>query len=122
MTMPVPSTLAKWPGWNWARASRTFVGDPLRMMLVALEEDSRFPYVIELRRRGCGRAHTPVRCGRLAGWPDDESAWLLRGFLIDRRQQGRGLGPSPRPQPSREAAKLTARLGGGQSRRRAFRQ
>ena len=51
----------------------------------------------------------------LAGWPDDDSAWLLRGFLIDRRQQGKGLGTLAAAAAVREAAKLTARLGGGQA-------
>ena len=52
---------------------------------------------------------------RLAGWPDDDSAWLLRGFLIDRRRQGRGLGRAAASAAVAAAAKLTARLGGGQA-------
>ena len=51
----------------------------------------------------------------LAGWPEDHTAWLLRGFLIDRRQQGKGLGTLAAEAAVREAAKLTADLGSGQA-------
>jgi RimJ/RimL family protein N-acetyltransferase len=51
----------------------------------------------------------------LAGWDSDDSVWLLRGFLIDRTRQGRGLGTQAAEAAVREAAKLTARLGGGET-------
>lgn len=41
--------------------------------------------------------------------------WLLRGFLIDRTRQGLGLGTQAAAAAVREAAKLTARLGGGEA-------
>ena len=41
--------------------------------------------------------------------------WLLRGFLIDRRRQGRGLGQAAAAAAVAAAAKLTARHGGGQA-------
>jgi ribosomal protein S18 acetylase RimI-like enzyme len=41
--------------------------------------------------------------------------WLLRGFLIDRNRQGRGLGTLAAAAAVREAAKLTVRLGGGEA-------
>src|SRR5687768_15921735 len=69
-----------------------FVGDPLRMALAGLAEDSRRPYVIECAGRAVGVLTLQAGAARLAGWPDEASAWLLRGFLIDRREQGRGLG------------------------------
>src|SRR6478609_8465113 len=57
-----------------------FVGDPLRMALAGL-----------------------------AGWPDESSAWLLRGFLIDSRHQGKGLGTLAATAAVEAARKLTAR-------------
>ncbi|MET3369888.1 UNVERIFIED_CONTAM: GNAT superfamily N-acetyltransferase [Jeotgalibacillus campisalis] len=94
---------------------RDFVGDPLRMMLISLEEESRLPYVIE--SGGVAVGVLTLQCGAatLAGWPDDESVWLLRGFLIDSRSQGRGLGTLAARAAVEEARKLTARLGGGQA-------
>jgi GNAT superfamily N-acetyltransferase len=94
---------------------RDFAGDPLRMMLVALEEDSRFPYVVDSGGSAVGVLTLQDGAASLAGWADDHSAWLLRGFLIDRRQQGKGLGTLAASAAVREAAKLTARLGGGQA-------
>lgn len=94
---------------------RDFAGDPLRMMLVALEEDSRFPYVVDSGGWAVGVLTLQDGAASLAGWADDHSAWLLRGFLIDRRQQGKGLGTLAASAAVREAAKLTARLGGGQA-------
>lgn len=52
---------------------------------------------------------------RLAGWRNDHSAWLLRGFLIDRRRQGSGLGQLAAAAAVEAAAKLTARLGSGEA-------
>ncbi|SFU08605.1 GNAT family N-acetyltransferase [Arthrobacter sp. ov118] len=93
---------------------RTFVGDPLRMMLVALEEDSRYPFAVDANGAAVGVLTLQSGAATLAGWPDDDSAWLLRGFLIDRRQQGKGLGTLAADAAVREAAKLTADMGGGQ--------
>lgn len=89
----------------------SFVGDPLRMALAGLAEDSRFPYVIEAAGYAVGVLTLQAGAARLAGWPDDESAWLLRGFLIDRRQQGKGLGPLAATSAVEAAAKLTAKRG-----------
>jgi GNAT superfamily N-acetyltransferase len=94
---------------------REFVGDPLRMMLAGLEDPSRRPYVIEEGGRAAGVLTLQSGAACLAGWPDDDSAWLLRGFLIDRRRQGRGLGQAAASAAVAAAAKLTARLGGGQA-------
>ncbi|KUM40687.1 GNAT family N-acetyltransferase [Arthrobacter sp. EpRS71] len=94
---------------------RDFVGDPLRMMLISLEEESRFPYVIESGGVAVGVLTLQSGAATLAGWPDDESVWLLRGFLIDSKSQGRGLGTSAARAASEEARKLTSRLGGGQA-------
>lgn len=69
-----------------------FVGDPLRMALAGLAEESRHPYVIEAGGRAVGVLTLQSGAARLAGWPDDNSAWLLRGFLVDLRYQGQGLG------------------------------
>ncbi|MGR0160979.1 GNAT family N-acetyltransferase [Paenarthrobacter nitroguajacolicus] len=94
---------------------RDFVGDPLRMMLISLEEDSRFPYVIESGGAAVGVLTLQSGAATLAGWPDDQSVWLLRGFLIDVGSQGRGLGTLAARAAVEEARKLTARLVGGQA-------
>ncbi|MEV7606141.1 GNAT family N-acetyltransferase [Paenarthrobacter sp. NPDC089322] len=94
---------------------RDFVGDPLRMMLISLEEDSRRPYVIEAGGVAVGVLTLQSGAARLAGWSDDNSVWLLRGFLISSAHQGRGYGTSAAKAAVEEARKLTARLGGGQS-------
>lgn len=98
-----------------AADQQDFAGDPLRMMLVALEEDSRVPYVVDSGGMAVGVLTLQRGAGSLAGWADDESVWLLRGFLIDRRRQGQGLGTLAASAAVREAAKLTARLGGGEA-------
>lgn len=94
---------------------RTFVGDPLRMVLVALEEKSRYPFVVDSNGAAVGVLTLQRGAATLAGWPDDDSVWLLRGFLIDKRQQGKGLGTLAVAAAVREAAKLTAGLGSGQA-------
>lgn len=91
-----------------------FVGDPYKMMLMGLEDESRLPYVIEAAGAAVGVFTLQTGAATLAGWPDDDSAWLLRGFLIDQTSQGRGLGSLSAVAAAREAQKLTARLGGGQ--------
>ena len=94
---------------------RRFVGDPLRMMLLGLEEDARHPFVIDVDGSAVGVLTLQTGAATLAGWADDTSVWLLRGFLIDLRQQGKGLGPLAAEAAVRAAAKLTAALGGGQA-------
>jgi GNAT superfamily N-acetyltransferase len=98
-----------------AEGQQDFAGDPLRMMLVALEEDSRVPFVVDSGGKAVGVLTLQRDAASLAGWADDGSAWLLRGFLIDRTRQGRGLGTQAAAAAVREAAKLTARLGGGEA-------
>jgi GNAT superfamily N-acetyltransferase len=92
-----------------------FVGDPLRMMLVGLEEESRFPYIVETGGKAVGVLTLQSGAAKLAGWPDDQNAWLLRGFLISRLRQGQGLGTLAAVAAVREAARLTSRLGDGQA-------
>jgi GNAT superfamily N-acetyltransferase len=92
-----------------------FVGDPLRMMLVGLEEESQRPYIVEADGEAVGVLTLQSGAARLAGWTDNESAWLLRGFLIDRGKQGRGLGTLAAAASVETARKLTARLGSGQT-------
>ena len=92
-----------------------FVGDPLRMALAGLAEQSRRPYVIEAGGDAVGVLTLQAGAARLAGWPDDDSAWLLRGFLIDRRRQGTGLGRLAAAAAVEAAAKLTARHSGGEA-------
>ena len=96
-------------GLETAPGQERFVGDPLRMALAGLAEESRRPYVIESAGRAVGVLTLQAGAARLAGWPDDHSAWLLRGFLIDRRDQGRGLGPLAAAAAVSAAEKLTAR-------------
>ncbi|QCB98138.1 GNAT family N-acetyltransferase [Arthrobacter sp. PAMC25564] len=102
-------------GLEVTEQQRQFVGDPLRMMLVALEEESRHPFVVDSNGSAVGVLTLQSGAATLAGWADDDSAWLLRGFLIDRRQQGKGLGTLAAVAALREAARLTAALGGGQA-------
>lgn len=94
---------------------RMFVGDPLRMMLVALEEESRYPFVVDSGGSAVGVLTLQSGAATLSGWADDDSAWLLRGLLIDYRQQGKGLGTLAAGVAVREAARLTAVLGGTQA-------
>ncbi|UVJ41077.1 GNAT family N-acetyltransferase [Arthrobacter sp. CJ23] len=102
-------------GMELAAGQSDFVGDPFRMMLLGLEEEARLPYVIEAGGSAVGVLTLQPGAARLAGWPDDDSAWLLRGFLIDKRAQGRGLGTLAAAAAVEEARKLTRRLGGGQA-------
>ena len=94
---------------------RKFVGEPLRMVLIGLEEESRHPFAIDANGSAVGVLTLQTGAATLAGWADDDSVWLLRGFLIDRRQQGKGLGTLAAAAAVRAAAKLTAALGGGQA-------
>ncbi|BCW66627.1 hypothetical protein NicSoilB4_13900 [Arthrobacter sp. NicSoilB4] len=94
---------------------RRFVGEPLRMMLIGLEEESRHPMAVDTNGAAVGVLTLQDGAATLAGWPDDDSVWLLRGFLIDRRQQGKGLGTLAADAAVRAAAKLTAALGGEQT-------
>lgn len=98
-----------------AEGQRRFVGDPLRMVLTGLEEGSRHPYAIDADGSAVGVLTLQSGAATLAGWADDDSAWLLRGFLIDRREQGRGLGAQAAAAAVRAAAKLTGNRGGGQA-------
>lgn len=91
---------------------RRFVGDPLRMMLIALAEESRYPYAVDSNGTAVGVLTLQTGAATLAGWPDDDSVLLLRGLLIDRREQGKGLGTLAAEEAVREAAKLAAALGG----------
>ncbi|MGO4191734.1 GNAT family N-acetyltransferase [Arthrobacter sp. YAF17] len=94
---------------------RRFVGEPLRMMLIGLEEESRHPIAIDANGAAVGVLTLQTGAATLAGWPDDDSVWLLRGFLVDRRQQGKGLGSLAADAAVQAAAKLNAALGGEQT-------
>jgi GNAT superfamily N-acetyltransferase len=85
------------------------------MALSGLAEEDRRPYVIEAGGDAVGVLTLQSGAARLAGWPDDHSAWLLRGFLIDRRHQGRGLGRLAAATAVETAAKLTAAQGSGEA-------
>jgi GNAT superfamily N-acetyltransferase len=98
-----------------APGQSAFVGDPLRMMLTGLEEESRFPYIVESEGRAVGVLTLQSGAARLAGWAEDQAAWLLRGFLIRRQDQGKGLGTLAAQAAVREAERLTARQSGGEA-------
>lgn len=98
----------------WAGQER-FVGDPLRMALAGLEEEARQPHVVEASGAAVGMLTLQSGAAGLAGWPDDHSAWLLRGFLIDRRHQGKGLGTLAAAAAVDAARRLTARHQSGES-------
>lgn len=102
-------------GLEVSEDQRRFVGEPLRMALIGLEEESRHPYAIDADGAAVGVLTLQEGAATLAGWPDDGSVWLLRGFLIDRRHQGKGLGTLAADAAVRAAEKLTAALGGGQT-------
>ena len=68
-------------GLELGEGQRMFVGDPLRMMLMGLEEDSRFPYVMDSNGSAVGVATLQAGAARAAGWDDDDSVWLLRGQI-----------------------------------------
>lgn len=102
-------------GLGVLEVQRKFVGDPLRMVLIGLEEDSRHPFAIDANGTAVGVLTLQTGAATLSGWTDDDSVWLLRGFLIDHRQQGKGLGALAAAAAVRAAAKLTAALGGGQA-------
>lgn len=92
-----------------------FVGDPLRMALAGLAEESRRPYVVEAGGSAVGLLTLQSGAATLAGWPDDHSAWLLRGLLIDRPHQGRGMGTLAAAAAVEAGRKLTARHQTGES-------
>jgi GNAT superfamily N-acetyltransferase len=102
-------------GLEMGPGQEKFVGDPLRMALAGLAEESRRPYVIESYGQAVGVLTLQAGAARLAGWPDDDSAWLLRGFLIDRRQQGKGYGPLGAAAAVAAAEKLSRRHGSGEA-------
>ena len=102
-------------GLEVTAGQRRFVGDPLRMMLVGLEEDSRHPFAIDADGAAVGVLTLQTGAATLAGWANDDSVVLLRGFLIDYRQQGRGLGALAAEAAVRAAAKLVTVLGGGET-------
>ena len=86
-----------------------FVGDPLRMALAGLAEESRHPYVVEAGGNASGVLTLQAGAAGLAGWPDDGSALLLRGFLIYSRHQVRGLGTLAATAAVEAARRLTVR-------------
>jgi GNAT superfamily N-acetyltransferase len=94
---------------------RRYVDEPLRMVLMGLEDDSRHPFAIDSNGTAAGVLTLQTGAATLAGWPDDESAWLLRGFVIGHRHQGRGLGRLAAAAAVAAAARLTARRNGGQA-------
>ncbi|AIX99743.1 hypothetical protein ART_0145 [Arthrobacter sp. PAMC 25486] len=72
-----------------------FVGEPWPMAEKALDDPRRHLFAIivpgpVLKVVGMGILH--VGAATDTSWPDDDSAVLLRGFLIDRRAQGLGYG------------------------------
>jgi GNAT superfamily N-acetyltransferase len=78
-----------------APGQEAFVGNPVQMMQVGLDGPERHPFAIvssepDAQVVGMGILH--VGAATDAGWPDAHSAVLLRGFLVDHRQQGWGHG------------------------------
>lgn len=91
------------------------MGDPFRMALAGLAEAGRWPYVIETNGQAVGVLTLQSGAARLAGWANEHTAWLLRGFLIDQRQQGKGLGRSAAAAAVLTAHRLSRQLGGGEA-------
>lgn len=96
-----------------APGQETLVGNPAQMMQVGLDEPERHPFAIvssgpDQQVIGMGILH--VGAATDAGWPDAHSAVLLRGFLVDHRQQGRGHGSAATAAAVELARELTAEL------------
>ena len=92
-----------------APGQSAFVGEPAMMLAAAIEDPERHPFAI-LAPAVCDSERVPddldgatrgpvigmgvIHMGAAmeAGWPDNGGAVLLRGFVIDRSQQGLGYG------------------------------
>lgn len=69
-----------------------FVGVPAALLATALVDPARHPMAIVADGDVVGFCILHVNAAMDAGWRDADSAVLLRGFMIDRRRQGRGYG------------------------------
>lgn len=75
-----------------AEGQSEFVGQPLKMALAGLGDPDRHPFVVVNEGVVVGMGTLQCGAARLAGWPDNDSALLLRGFLIGAAHQGQGYG------------------------------
>ncbi|WP_104092398.1 GNAT family N-acetyltransferase [Arthrobacter sp. GMC3] len=79
-----------------APGQEDFVGFPENLLERALPDPLRHPFAIEVATDGgaavVGMGVLHVQAATETGWRDDESAVLLRGFLVDHRYQGMGFG------------------------------
>ncbi|WP_269936818.1 GNAT family N-acetyltransferase [Arthrobacter sp. HY1533] len=96
-----------------APGQAAFVGDPVEMAEAGLADAQRHPFVIttpgpESAVVGMGTLHTGAATD--TGWHDDDSAILLRGFLVDHRTQGRGYGTAATLAAVELASGLAAQL------------
>ncbi|POH58246.1 GNAT family N-acetyltransferase [Arthrobacter glacialis] len=96
-----------------ALGQEVFVGNPLQMTQVALDDPARHPFAVvstgmDVRVIGMGILH--VGAATDAGWPDAQGAVLLRGFLVDHRQQGQGYGSAATMAAVELARELTSAL------------
>ncbi len=99
-------------GMNLAPGQERFVGEPLKMLLLALEDPTRHPFVMEADGVPAGVLTLQRSAACAAGWDLDDTAWLLRGFLVDRNFQGRGIGKLAAVAAWEQARKRSAALGG----------
>lgn len=86
-----------------------YVGDAAEMTTRGLETAGRHPFSIVAGQETVGVGTLHVGAATDAGWPDDDGAVLLRGFLIDRGHQGLGYGSM--------AARCAVALAAGLARR-----
>ncbi|WP_051388766.1 GNAT family N-acetyltransferase [Arthrobacter sp. 35W] len=69
-----------------------YVGDAAAMTAMGLQTPGRHPFSIVAGGETVGVGTLHAGAAADAGWPDADSAVLLRGFLIDARHQGLGYG------------------------------
>lgn len=113
-------------GLELAAGQDAFVGEPTEMVQLALQDPARHPFAVvvasaaeaavagshggsEDRVVGMGVLH--VGAATDTGWPDANAAVLLRGFLVDHREQGRGYGGAATRAAVELSRELVAELG-----------
>jgi GNAT superfamily N-acetyltransferase len=69
-----------------------YVGQPLSMAAASLADPTREPFTVVNDGAIVGMGTLQLDAARLAGWKDNSSAVLLRGFLIGVEHQGQGYG------------------------------
>ena len=113
-------------GQELAAGQDAFVGEPAEMAQQALDDPARHPFAIVVsaateaavegshkgfKDRVVGMGVLHVGAATDTGWPDANAAVLLRGFLVDHREQGRGYGGAATRAAVELSRELVADLG-----------